>query len=71
MTPEDERALLLARARTAALCEERRRMAAERRRALGMPVAEAAAPGRLRPWALLIPIALAALMAGTLVLMHG
>jgi hypothetical protein len=71
MTPEDQRALNAARAQAAALYEERRRLAAQRREALGIASEQsrAAGAGRRPAWPLVLSAALVVLAAAAFILM--
>jgi hypothetical protein len=70
LTPEDQRALLAARAQAAALYEERRRLAAERRKALGIAAesSQGRAAARRISWPLVLSGALVVLAAVAFVL---
>src|SRR6187397_1732384 len=70
LTPEDQRALLAARAQAAALGEERRRLAAERRKSLGMAPETSRAAERRISWPLVLSTAFALLVAALLLIGH-
>jgi hypothetical protein len=69
VTPEDQRALLVARAQAAALYEERRRLAAERRKALGIAEEPARTEARRISWPLVLSMAFVLLVAAGLILL--
>jgi hypothetical protein len=70
MTPDDQRALNAARAQAAALYEERRRLAAQRREALGIASGQGRAAGRRPAWPLVLSAALVVLAAAAFIVMR-